>query len=219
MQCVRCGYIWEQEMRYCGQCGEPMHAKHSSYTAAHTAHAGPGASPVVADDDLSAFVGIRYDEYRRKWRQGSQWNWPAALLDIYWLLYRKMYAYCVIFILAVICWVGLLATMFKDVRPAGPTIAIAVALCLIPKLVLAMIGNKLYLHHAKEKIAGIRNLPFAGEQDEDDRPEDRIAEAGGTTWAVPLTAFVAPMIIMGLIGLIVALQYMNKTVESIDLLS
>lgn len=168
------------------------------------------------EEDLRLFVGDKYGEYRRKWRLGSRWNWPAALLDMYWLLYRKMYAYCVLFILAAILWTGLLATLFQDVRPTKAMIAVMVALALIPKLALALMANKLYWHHATEKIAAVRNAPLFGGEDEERLRAERIAQAGGTTLPVPLTAFAAPLLIVGLSATIYMLQQSKRTVEALD---
>lgn len=51
-----------------------------------------------ADQQLAAFVGPRWETYRRKFRPFFQdarftptWNWAAALLSPAWFLYRKLY--------------------------------------------------------------------------------------------------------------------------------
>lgn len=59
---------------------------------------GPPAPGSPADQQLAAFVGPRWETYRRKFRPffadarfTPTWNWAAALLSPAWFLYRKLY--------------------------------------------------------------------------------------------------------------------------------
>lgn len=59
---------------------------------------GPPAPGSPADLQLAAFVGPRWETYRRKFRPffaeprfTPTWNWAAALLTVAWFLYRKLY--------------------------------------------------------------------------------------------------------------------------------
>lgn len=64
-----------------------------------TRQAGGAPAPgSPADQQLAAFVGPRWETYRRKFRPffddarfTPTWNWAAALLSPAWFLYRKLY--------------------------------------------------------------------------------------------------------------------------------
>ena len=68
---------------------------------------GPPAPGSPADQLLAAFVGPRWETYRRKFtpffedaRFTPTWNWAAALLSPAWFLYRKLYVPFVFFAIA-----------------------------------------------------------------------------------------------------------------------
>ncbi len=69
--------------------------------------AGPPAPGSPADQLLAAFIGPRWETYRRKFtpffedpRFTPTWNWAAALLSPAWFLYRKLYIPFVFFAIA-----------------------------------------------------------------------------------------------------------------------
>jgi hypothetical protein len=71
---------------------------------ANKAQPGAPAPGSPADQQLAAFIGPRWETYRRKFRPFFEdprftptWNWAAALLTPGWFLYRKLYLPFVLF--------------------------------------------------------------------------------------------------------------------------
>ena len=88
------------------------------------AQGGPPAPGSPLDEQLAAFVGPRWNVYRRKFapffddaRFQPTWNWAAALLSPGWFLYRKLYVPFVFFAFVPTVAFGLL---WGDRPPAQP---------------------------------------------------------------------------------------------------
>ncbi|MDP9195868.1 MAG: hypothetical protein M3O22_03725 [Pseudomonadota bacterium] len=99
----------------------------------------------MAEDDLRAFVGPRADLYLARWRmialsgRSTGWNWPAALLTGFWLLYRRMYLWFLPYAMA---------TLFFWF-PGGIS---GVLWFFVTTVVFGLFGDWLYLQHARKKV-------------------------------------------------------------------
>lgn len=130
-----------------------------------------------ATQDLMLFIGEKNTEYYMekytRYQQNesfSSWNWAAFFLNIYWLLYRKMYGYAAAFF-GVQFVIILLTSVF------APILNLALAIG------FGMFANQIYIKFALSKV---RSLKFAipGMSVEDIKR--RIAANGGTNLAAPL---------------------------------
>ena len=93
----------------------------------------PGSAPYVLstpqgdpmqqpEEDVRAFVGPNADYYLQAWAavdpnvglQALRWNWPAFFLNVFWLLYRRMYKYFWI-TFAAFLGIGLLEGMVETI--------------------------------------------------------------------------------------------------------
>src|SRR3954471_23402844 len=79
-------------------------SKQSADSSANTPSTDDAITPLVA-----AFIGTRWgSHYSKAWekfgssaglRPGTSWNWPAGLLSLYWLAYRRQYLYAFAYII------------------------------------------------------------------------------------------------------------------------
>ncbi|NSL55752.1 DUF2628 domain-containing protein [Uliginosibacterium aquaticum] len=128
----------------------------------------------LQEQRLANFVGAKYPFYRDKWaaaalkRQPTSWNWAAFVLGLSWLAYRKMYAYCAIFI-AIIGLETLLELVI------GLPDSLSYAMNIGTSVMFGLYGNTLYRHFAQGRIAAIETAGGRPEQ-----IDAEITRAGGT---------------------------------------
>ncbi|MHA1565045.1 MAG: DUF2628 domain-containing protein [Alphaproteobacteria bacterium] len=118
--------------------------------------------PQVSPEDLALIIGANPGRYMNRARRHS-WHWPAALVPLPWLLYRKMYWEC----FALLAIALPLRIAFPDF--ITPTV--------FPLLILGLSAHALYLNSARRRIrkADRRDLPGA-------RRHRYLARAGGVSW-------------------------------------
>jgi hypothetical protein len=145
-------------------------------------------------EEVQAFVGpAKSGYYWRHWFAREQrhlassgFNTPAFFLNLWWLLYRKMYREF---------WIGAGTLIVAEfvmgmLTSQGPhALDLTRALERVIQIVLAVtigaLGNGLYLRRAKIVVAAAR----ARESDEE-RRQVLIRKAGGTSWVALLTGIV-----------------------------
>lgn len=153
--------------------------------------------------DLQHFVGSKkWPVYRAKFRTlsrrrwGWSWNWPAFLLGLPWILYRRMYLFAVIF-----CAIELVKMWIESLVESALGNSVQVqAWIAMTDLVLwvgvAGWGNWIYLVHTRRKIAAIDRLGLPA--------EDRlalIAKSGGTrVWPAILFTVIFILLILFFTG-------------------
>jgi LCP family protein required for cell wall assembly len=204
MNCTNCGHTLQDNQNFCGQCGQRIDAGNS--TSYHRPqNITETQTSGVSEEELSWFIGKNADVYLQKWRRNSRWNWPAFLFDAYWLMYRKMYLYCVFYLIIWFVWSNVIvASVFSEWNPieSPGLLPLVLVICCIPKPVLGFFANKLYLHQAKRKIIAIVRDPNKHES-----REAEIAAAGGTNMVLPLTVLTLPY----LLALIAGLFFFSRT--------
>jgi len=155
ISCPECNASISDQALQCPQCGYVQQAPHSVPVAPAPA----SGAPVGASDDelLDAAIGpTNKSYYRPKFDrfaagQGSvSWNWPAFFVTIFWMLYRRMYAYALLvwFILPVLLIVvaGLVGGISGDAAASISTYYLLHAI--IGFIVIPMFANRLYYRHA-----------------------------------------------------------------------
>ncbi|MBO8042779.1 DUF2628 domain-containing protein, partial [Pseudomonas aeruginosa] len=158
----------------------------------------PYRAPVAAPDRAAAaglegemalyasVVGGNFPIYRQRWRldQGiatgsGTWHWPAFLLGLIWMMYRRMYRLAAM-------WAGLLLLIsvvetLLDV-PDGLSLVITFAL----SITTGIFGNNWYLAHCQRLIAQARAVTG----DDDARLRSELTARGGTSVVATLIAIV-----------------------------
>ncbi|HIE1460336.1 MULTISPECIES: DUF2628 domain-containing protein [Stenotrophomonas] len=164
----------------------------------------PYRAPVAAPDVAAAaglegemalyasVVGGNFPIYRQRWRldQGGiatgsgTWHWPAFLLGLIWMMYRKMYRLAAM-------WAGLLLLIsvvetLLDV-PDGLSLVITFAL----SITTGIFGNSWYLAHCQRLIAQARAVTGG----DDARLRSELTARGGTSVVATLIAIVIAMVL------------------------
>ena len=149
------------------------------------------------EEDVRAFVGPNADYYLQAWSavdpnvglQALRWNWPAFFLNVFWLLYRRMYKYFWI-TFAAFLGIGAVEGLVESMLglPPGPrwfdlVINLAVA------GFFGVFGTWLYYRHATWTIARTKANHTSPEA---------IANAGGVRWLWPLL-FLGGVALLGIL--------------------
>jgi len=134
----------------------------------------------------ASVVGGNFPVYRQRWRldQGiatgaGTWHWPAFLIGLVWMMYRRMYRLAAL-------WVGLLLLIsvvetLLDV-PEGVSLVITIAL----SVTTGTFGNTWYLAHCQRLIAQARAVSGG----DDARLRSELTARGGTSVVATLIAIV-----------------------------
>lgn len=105
-KCSACGTPYSQWYKFCANCGEPLQP---SPPPEEETLDGVAVSEwhLFIDKNASEYIEI-FERYRGK-KVFLHMNWSAMFFHIYWLFYRKMYKYALVF-LAVILLFSMLVT-------------------------------------------------------------------------------------------------------------
>ncbi len=206
MFCSNCGTKLLENDKFCVSCGSPVKPREgTAATVPHYAPQPPGYSGHAAgaesqnkgaeptEEDFALFVGKNADEYLRIWKEDRRWNWPAFLFGGYWMLYRGMYLYLLVYLIAMSFMVNIVrAIMFPVYYFSGGVVVVVLIANLVLQAIFALFANKIYLHQARRKIRALNsrlaNFP--------EIREERIAAAGETSLYIPIALAVLPVLIL-----------------------
>ncbi|WP_401735659.1 DUF2628 domain-containing protein [Stenotrophomonas muris] len=166
----------------------------------------PAASPVAAtapqlEGDIALYaaaVGGNFPIYRQRWRldQGiadgngngnGTWHWPAFLIGVIWMVYRRMYRLAAI-------WAGVLVFFSIAEALLGVPEGVSTVITLVINITAAVYANRWYLAHCQREIARARALVG----DDEARLRSELARRGDTNAlaaAVVAIAVVAVMLV------------------------
>ncbi|WP_178019929.1 DUF2628 domain-containing protein [uncultured Paenibacillus sp.] len=223
MYCTYCGKILHEEDRFCANCGSPAKTSNDSDPILRSQ---PLTDPVpervpntaefgVSEEDLKRFVGPRAEVYFQKWREDTRWNWPAFVFGGYWLIYRGMYLYLLLYLVAgslAINIAGSLLYAGSGSTFSGGMAATLIIVYLAIKIGLAVIANPLYLHQAKRKI----NVLYQRYPSDPDLREEKIALAGETSLYIPIALAILPLLIAIVFGAFTYLHYYQQVQSEIQ---
>lgn len=140
----------------------------------------------LESDDVEKFVSSKVDYYSRKFRQikdtGSKitWNWASFFLNVYWMLYRKMYAQAGIVFLINILVVYAMPSGLNSILSLGVQVAVG------------MYGNYMYLKHVEKKLADMNHLNHS-------EREYMIRKKGGTNLLIPIVVAILTVVVVALL--------------------
>lgn len=151
MKCTKCGTRNSVQSRFCSGCGAAL-ARQTGRDVGEVL----GERDENPDEYLETAIGYRNTEYYlRKFRafrdeQGwASWSWPAFFFSLFWLLYRKMWAYAGVYFVAQYVLAGVTLLLFKHYWLWGPLWAIYFVTIWITFPIYA---NGLYYWHLQHKI-------------------------------------------------------------------
>lgn len=166
----------------------------------------------ISKGELSLFIGKNEDTYLQKWREDSSWNWAAFIFDFYWLLYRRMYRYFLIYLVVAYCSIFLIGTMISNISSSlVAPVMIGIVIYSIFKVIIGTTGNQLYWRQAKRKIDRVHQLVenvSSGERE--------IIKAGGVNLALPLILILLPTIIAGISSMFYFLTNFRAVSDSLS---
>jgi len=131
-------------------------------------------------DDAAAFIGPNADYYIPKFQEMDaknsiiSWNWAAFFGQVFWMLYRKMYLYAVVILIA-----EFILSSFLFGIPA-----------LVSAVLFGLFGNWLYKRKVEEELAAAAHLEPAARK-------AQLAERGGITWVPVIIA--AALVLIGIL--------------------
>jgi hypothetical protein len=144
--------------------------------------------------EVDTFAGRKGRYYWHFWsrarpgRRFAGFNWAAAIFNLTWLLYRRMYSeFAVALGAAVTLGVGELFLEPLIGKDAGRTVSRIDSLAL--GLVVGFLGNWLYLRRARAAVARARLLATPAEQ------HAFLASRGGTSWLAVLISLVVSALV------------------------
>jgi hypothetical protein len=141
-------------------------------------------------EELEAFVGKKASYYWRKSARNRHddglmagWNWAAAFLSIFWLLYRRMHKEFWITMGILVMW-GAAEGVLEEAAQLAPEVARSIERFgnFVFAVVMGMIGNGLYLRRVRREVLQSRQLFSADPQGH----RAHLAKRGGTSWIAAL---------------------------------
>lgn len=201
MFCNNCGAKNTDNARFCANCGEAIASSNDKVST-------EPKLGLVSDNNedpqkyYEAAIGYKNTGYylSRFSRFDSEgvgvsWNWPAFFVSFYWLLYRKMWAWALLYFLLPIP-----LAIFGAVL--SPISEIAVGLVYVAYLagifiLFPMYANALYYRHLNKKILKAKNF-----SDDKEKRLRMIAAEGGTSGAALIVILI--FVFIAIIGILAA---------------
>lgn len=180
INCPECNASISDQAPQCPQCGYVQQAPQSTPAAPAPAASGPTSDDEFLDAAIGptnrSFYRPKFDRFTAE--QGSvSWNWPAFFVTMFWMLYRRMYGYALLYIFVlpiVIIIVSVIFAVITGNKSAAVSVYYLVS-SIIGLIIIPMYANALYFRHANKKIARAKAIY--------NNPEDQLREVyrtGGT---------------------------------------
>ncbi len=157
--------------------------------------AGPAQDSQPLEGEMAlyaAVVGRNFAVYRRRWRldQGvprasGTWHWPAFLVGLPWMMYRRMYRVAMLWIAVLV--VSSVAEALLDVPEAFSSIS-----SLALGVTAGVFANHWYLRHCQRQIAQARAL--AG--NDPAALQKELARRGGVSWLGLVLSLAAVLLLL-----------------------
>lgn len=215
INCLECNASISDQALQCPQCGYVQGAPASIPTAPE-----PASEASASDDELlDAAIGpTNKSYYRPKFDrfaagQGSvSWNWPSFFVTIFWMLYRRMYAYALLLIFVMPIVLVMTAVVF-GVIAGDDSVAVSTYYLLstvIGFIVIPMFANRLYYRHATRKIARAKAIY----SDKEDQLRE-VYRTGGTGGAGIIVAVIfGGIMLIGILAAIAIPAYQDYTIRA-----
>jgi hypothetical protein len=169
-----------------GEPGSDERGRSSEYLSAPE-WAAPDSGRDDSRQEMADFIAIKQQYYMEKFdyleqKQKLSWNWAAFFFGLYWLLYRKMYKFFLLFFLINIIMIVCVPDEYTISYIAMP-------------IAMGWLGNFLYMFHVKEKLKAASELNDLWAKD------DYIRKKGGVGW-LGTVVFLAIILFIGAVFMI-----------------
>lgn len=182
--------------------------------------AGAPAAPVARMDrrqEYEAFIGpvksgyyVPVFEHFDAGRGAIQWNWPAALITSYWMLYRGMLLWGFLWypILNSIVYLVMVQAGNVAMGPVGSVLAWPVhLLCSI--VVMGLYGNKLFHGHVLKQIRRSTGLGLSEAQ-----RRDWLIRRGASSYLWVVIVIMIAVAVIGILAAIAIPAYQDYTIRA-----
>jgi type II secretory pathway pseudopilin PulG len=203
MLCPKCGASNDAAATFCTACGDVLPLPDSGIQKARRKTDGPAD----ISEYYKAAIGPKNQEYYLRQfarfdangKVSASWHWPAFFVTFYWMLYRKMWLYALIYFFFPYVLFGLTgATMGLADGSANFLIGATYLLYIAGILFLVpMYASALYYNHCKKQIAATK-----ASTTDVQRQLGELAGKGGTSNIVIL--FLLFFVLIALLGIVAA---------------
>lgn len=219
MICKNCSAENAEQNRFCSSCGEKLVVKKSSLSLKKLELELEPLSEDISDYDdnveeyYEAALGYKnIDYYLPRFNRfelqsiNISWNWTAFFISFYWLLYRKMWLYALLYFLFPIPF-GILIGIFSLNSDANVVFAYSLVF-VVMFILFPMYANTLYYRHVNKKILKIKNR-----SNNKEKQLRILVTEGGTSWA-PLIILIITPFIVGMLAAIAIPAYQDYTTRA-----
>lgn len=216
MLCTTCGHANPEGSAFCAQCGTALGAP---TTATATAPATSRPEAQVDTEAWEAIVGPRNRAYYLQQfafppgaTQVRAWHWPAVFVTWFWLFYRKLYGWAVVYFVAPYLLAFVLALAFDAIGANGYAaaflnVAYLAALLVVPP----MVANRLYYRHCRAIMDRAAKRPGMSRE----RYLGILESKGGTSsWVLVVVVLFVLVFLMGIVAAIAIPAYHDYTMRA-----
>jgi hypothetical protein len=210
MFCSRCGNALIPDARFCGCCGQALAADGAAApvdeaTALYAACLGPANT---------AWYLQRFRRFEETGKAGVGWHWPAALINFYWFLYRKLWLEAAVYFAAPYVLLLVLGVLVLATGQAPAAVAVAVILYLVfsvAALVLpGLFATALLYRRCRRRIGKARQLHATHEA----RVAFLASEGGTSNAALGVVVALLAVMWLGIMAAIAIPAWQDYTVRS-----
>ena len=214
MLCPKCGASNDEAATFCAACGDvlplpgvQLGRRKSDVPAETVDYYRAALGPKNQDYYLARFAG-----FDANGKAGATWHWPALFVTFYWLLYRKMWLYALIYFLLPYALAALMGATAALNSGAAQFLGVGMyILYVVGTLLLApMYANALYYRHCKKQIAETK-----ASTTDVQRQLGEIAGKGGTSNVLVIALlFFMVIMILGVVAAIAIPAYQDYTTKA-----
>lgn len=205
MHCYHCSEFYEADAPACPMCGKERDISNNESANLN----------LFLNHELGLFVGTNTNFYMKNCTKSRYWNWSAFLFGGYWLIYRGMYAYLIVYLsllLAFLCSATLY--VWHSINPFF-VISQLIVVFLLLRGMFACLANHIYLCFATRKIQKLhQKYP-----DDVQSRNIRIMLAGRTNLYFPIAISMLPLILILFLIIYYVINLNHQPAQNIKVLS
>lgn len=202
MFCDKCGAENRDAANFCGSCGESVYGGDSSpaseYQPARGSNTNEADYEYYAEAVGHKKAGYYLPRFERFDLKGVSvaWHWPAFFVSFYWLLYRKMWGWALLYF-----FISMVITVIEVALPPGLEFVSGLLYVMYWAgifVLFPMCANALYYRHVKKKIENVRSLSC-----DKDKKLRMVAAEGGTSSAAMVAVLI--IVFIAVVGILAAI--------------
>ena len=182
MHCYHCSEFNEPNAPACPMCGKERDISNNESANLN----------LFLNHELGLFVGTNAIFYIKNCTKSRYWNWSAFLFGGYWLIYRGMYAYLLVYLSLLVAFLFSSALyIWHSIDPFFVITQLTIAFFLLRGM-FACFANHIYLSFATRKIQKLHQKYPADVKSRN----IRIVLAGRTNLYFPIAISLLPLILL-----------------------